>query len=515
MLMPLPQSVNLFYFNPQLKLYSSMITRTVASALLLIGISLPSIAQIKEYQYKFTVKGAAEKDTVYLANYLGSQLYYNDTAFVDKSGTFTFKKKRNLDPGQFAVVLPGAKYFEIIINEPSFTIKTDTADFVKHMVIEGSVENKVFYDYIAFLNTKRTEMVPLTEKYEKAEKDQEKEAIQAQRVKIDSDVKAYQKNLASTHKNLLIGQMVALSLDIDVPDAPKKDDGSIDSTWGYYYLRDHYFDLVNLKNDALARTPSYHNKLEFFVSKIILQNPDTICKVTKQLTDKMNPNGDLFKYTVTHVTETYNKSNIMGMDAVFVCMADQYYLAGKAFWTDTARISKIRERVEAVRPTLLGKPSHPLALADTSHKKWNKLYDIKADFTVLVFWDPDCGHCKKEMPKLAELYSKTNGKDFGVYAVSSDDTDKWKKFIIENKLTFTNVAVPSAIRQDQDALYKLITSGQTDLKSLNYHETFDVYSTPKVFVLDKDKKIIAKQIGIEQLEEILQQLKEADSKRKS
>jgi len=473
-----------------------------------------AFGQIKDYQYKFNVKGTKDKDTIYLANYFGKQLYYNDTAIADKNGNFIFKKKRELQPGQFAVVLPGSKYFEILINEPAFSIKTDTSDFIKYMTIEGSVENKLFYDYITFINLKKDEVVPIREKFDKAESDKDKEPLRKQMIVLDEEVKAYQKKLATEHKDKLVGQMIALSLEIEVPDAPKKADGTIDSSWSYYYYRDHYFDLVNLKYDPLARTPSFHNRLENFFSKVVLQNPDTICMVAKMLTDQMNAKGDLFKYTVSHVTDTYNKSNIMGMDAVFVCMADNFYLKGKAFWADSARVEKIRERVEEVRPTLLGTICHPLSLADTSHANWIKLMDIKADYTVLVFWDPDCGHCKKDIPKLAEIHNKSNGKEFSVYAVSSDDSDKWKKFIVENKLNFTNVCVPHEIRQDQDALIKLITSGKTDLKSLNYTATFDVFSTPKYFILDKNKKIVAKQIGAEQLEEVLGKIKEAD-KRKS
>lgn len=44
---------------------------------------------------------------------------------------------------------------------------------------------------------------------------------------------------------------------------------------------------------------------------------------------------------------------------------------------------------------------------------------------------------------------------------------------------------------------------KTTLESLNYSDTYDVYSTPRIFVLDKDKKIKFKQIGVEQLEEIM------------
>lgn len=492
-----------------------MTIKSTLGSLLLLLTATSGFSQFKDYQYKFNVKGAKGKDTIYLANYLGKQLYYNDTAYADKAGNFTFRKKREIQAGQFAVVMPGSKYFELIINEPTFTMKTDTADFVGSMVIEGSPENKIFYDYITYINKKKDEVLPIREKFDKAEGEAAKEPFKKQMIQIDEDVKAYQKKVAAEHKNTLAGQIIALSLDVDVPDAPKRADGTIDSTWTYYYYRDHYFDKMNMKNDAISHSPAFHNELDKFFAKIVLQNPDTICMMAKKLTDQMNPKGDLFKYTVTHITDTYNKSNIMGMDAVFVCMADEFYISGRAFWADSSRVNKIKERADDIRYILLGKPAHPLSLADTTHQNWIKLYDIKADYTVLVFWDPDCGHCKKEIPKLAEIYNKTNGKDFGVYSVSSDDGDKWKKFIQDNNLKFTNVCVPHEIRQDQDALYKLITAGKTDIKSLNYHDTYDVFSTPKVFILDKDKKIVAKQIGVEQLEDLLKQLREMDAKRKS
>jgi hypothetical protein len=44
------------------------------------------------------------------------------------------------------------------------------------------------------------------------------------------------------------------------------------------------------------------------------------------------------------------------------------------------------------------------------------------------------------------------------------------------------------------------------LQSLNYQQTYDIYSTPKVFVLDKDKKIIAKNLSVSQLEDMLDKL---------
>ena len=54
-----------------------------------------------------------------------------------------------------------------------------------------------------------------------------------------------------------------------------------------------------------------------------------------------------------------------------------------------------------------------------------------------------------------------------------------------------------------DSATALIVSGITTLQSLNFRTTFDVYATPKMFLLDRDKRIIAKQVGAEQIGEIL------------
>jgi hypothetical protein len=48
----------------------------------------------------------------------------------------------------------------------------------------------------------------------------------------------------------------------------------------------------------------------------------------------------------------------------------------------------------------------------------------------------------------------------------------------------------------------------TTLESLNYQTTYDIFSTPQVYLLDKDKKIIAKRVSISQLEDMLDRLQD-------
>jgi thiol-disulfide isomerase/thioredoxin len=135
----------------------------------------------------------------------------------------------------------------------------------------------------------------------------------------------------------------------------------------------------------------------------------------------------------------------------------------------------------------------------------------------LYFWDPECGHCKKVTPKLVKLYNqKLKYRDIEVFAVGKGigkDFESWKKYIRENNLNFINVAVTNSIYEIAKATpEKLVPVNAGDkgkpttLESLNFQTTYDLYSTPRIFVLDKDKKIIAKNLSVSQVEDLLDNL---------
>jgi hypothetical protein len=71
------------------------------------------------------------------------------------------------------------------------------------------------------------------------------------------------------------------------------------------------------------------------------------------------------------------------------------------------------------------------------------------------------------------------------------------------------VAIPPKAYKDSEYATNLILTKKTTYQSLKYQETFDVFTTPKIFVLDENKVIRAKDIGVEQLEGIIDRLEGA------
>lgn len=469
--------------------------------------------------------------TIYLARYFGNKLFYADTT-ESKDGIFEFEGNKHRG-GLYAFVLPNGKPFDFIVDNEEIDMHIkDINDPIASIEVKKSINNQLFFKYMNYMTEKRKESMvigPLMNAPDVTEK--QKEKYKAQLNQINDDVVGMQKDIIKNQSDKFIGIMLNMTIDTKLPDHPRDADGNItDSNYVYRYYIDHFWDNVDLKDFRTVNTPVFHNKLDkYFSIKGVLQIPDTVFTYAQKLinmTDIENEENKVFYYIVHHVTNKYETSQIMGMDKVFYLMAKNYYCAPNnlAYWMPEESTTKVCERATKVGRTLVGNPSIPLILPDSTEKNWISTYDIDAEYTVLYFWDPNCGHCKKVTPKLQTLYDKKfKERNVEVYAVgkaTGEEFKKWKEFIVKNELTFINVGITPTVykaatdeTEGQKDLSNLLRN-HTTLQSLNYADTWDVYSTPRIFILNKNKEIIYKQVSIGQLEEIIDKLTghEADEK---
>jgi thiol-disulfide isomerase/thioredoxin len=190
------------------------------------------------------------------------------------------------------------------------------------------------------------------------------------------------------------------------------------------------------------------------------------------------------------------------LDAVFVHLFEKYINTGQAtFFTEKYR-EYIDKRAYSVMANLIGQPASNLIMVDSLQKPL-PLYNVKADYTVVVFYDPTCGHCKEVLPKVDSIYeAKWKNDGVKVYAVKVDGSrEDWIKFIKEHKLNdwYHVYQLPSQEKADADA-------GRPGFRQL-----YDVYQTPVLYLLDKDKRIIAKKLTYLQLDDVID-LKKKNSK---
>jgi thiol-disulfide isomerase/thioredoxin len=254
---------------------------------------------------------------------------------------------------------------------------------------------------------------------------------------------------------------------------------SVRWVWNYDYNKDHFFDNIDFSDERLLRTPILYARLEAFFTNVVIQSPDSINKEIDKLIKKCKGDYKIFQFVSVYLFNHFRESEIMGHDAVMVKLADDIYLTPKADWVSREFKEDLRKQIELIRPNLIGKKAQDLVM-DSYKGIFVSLFDVKKDFTVLYFWEPDCGHCKEATPKLKTFYDKPRDYSLEVFAVcTTADKPKWTKYIEDNKLTWVN--------------------GWDPQRSSHFDYYYNVQSTPLVYILDKNKKIIAKKIGVEQI----------------
>jgi len=460
-------------------------------------------------QVKTTIKGNIKglKDTtVYLANYYGNKLYYNDTTRVDSKGNYSFKGKPFNESGKYALVMPGPKYYDFLVADEDIVIDADTSNKIEKIVVKKSENNRIFFEYINYINSKRAEREPIDKVLSDTTKSEADKAPELNKLKkLNDEVIAYQKNLISKNSQMLVAKIIKMSMDVEVPAPPmdiKEEDKKL---WSYYYYRSHYWDNTDLKDPRLVRDQSFHKLIDKYITQTLPQIPDTMTMEAKRLIEQTAGNEDAFKYIVHQFTYNFETSKIMCMDEGFVYMVDNYYSKGLCSWMKEDKLKEMKKSADEKRNCLCGEVGLNIILPDTSDI-WQNMYELNSKYTLLVIYESTCGHCKKEVPKINDLYKKWKGKGLEVFAVHNNlEVDKWKAFVKENNLEFTNVCRTSGI-MNQDSATKLIYSGVTTLQSLNFHQYWDVTSTPKVYLMDKDHKVIAKSLSAEQFDELLHKL---------
>ncbi len=479
-------------------------------SILLLLFSLPLISFGQGYQIKVKIKGLQTGDTILLANYYGNKQFIKDSAFSDSKSTVVFKGNEPIPGGLYMVVIPGKSYFEIVVNEPQFSIETDTADFINTMKITGSPENQVFYDFLKYSSSRQAQMQEYSKDYmrvKEAGRIDSLEYFQQQYLTLDKEINDYKDKIFKDYPQLLITKIFKAMKDPVVPEPPVSPDGKVDSFFQYRYFKEHYFDNLDLQDDRLLRSPVFHNKLNYFFTKFIPQIPDTINQEADRVIKMTGENKETFKYVVYYVTTTFESSEIMGMDAVFVHMANKYYRTGMAYWVDTTQLRKIIERADILGPLLLGNMAPNITFPDSTGKP-HTLHDIQKKHTILVFWDPSCGHCKTTLPKLHAMYDSIRDKNIEVYAVCIEyDQKKWKEFLVEKGIRWTNVSI---LEPKWEAYQKFYLENKLDynrnkylLDQVNLKSYYDIYSTPVIMLLDEQKKIVAKRLDVDNLREIL------------
>lgn len=476
--------------------------------ILIAAILLPliSMAQTKKTAVGTNNQGRAiqislkpyPKDTkIYLGTNYGNSKVFADSCILNEKSEGVFKSKDKLTPGIYFLVSPKMSIlFDFLVDDlQQFKISADTTD-LKNVLITGSKENEMFKNYSQVVNNLFVELNQIEQNFKTANTEKDSAIFKEAYLVKDKEIK--QKRRAYIAQNP--GSMMSFLLNtMEVPEAPSIPivNGKADSLYPYRYVKDHYWDNIVFNDNRLLRTPFFENKLDDYFKNYISREPDSIISEVQYMLTVAKTGKEIYPFLLFKFTNKYISPEFMGQDKVFLHIYQNFFAKGDTTLLSEASKKSLRERAYSLMANQLGLPAPILVLNDMNEKRF-ALHNMKATYTFIAFWDPTCSHCKVEIPKLDSIYKASWIKhDIKVIAVNTNAKEMtlWKEFIKDNKID----QWINAYQTDED-LNKEITEG----KPTTIRQLYDVFKTPTFYLLDKDKKIVAKNLSIEQFNDFIQ-----------
>lgn len=453
-------------------------------------------AQTAGYAISITLK-PYKNQYVYLGYYYGKIKALADSVKLNAGSSGVFKGKQKLNGGIYFIVSPRKEIlFEILLDkQQTFAIQADSATLPASIRFTNSPENVLFQSYSSFAGvngkTAQAYMGEMSAAKTKADSNQVTEKLRL----LNEKMVHYRDSLSAKNPGSMLTALFKSLKEPTVPPATKQPGGKYDSLYAYNYFKDHYWDGISFTDDRLLRTPIFEPRLDKYYKTLVVPEPDSIKKEVDVMLTKSASNKEMYKYLLTYFVQQYINPQYMGQDAVFVHLFEKYINNNPQVDWFTEKYKKyMSDRAYSLMANLIGAPAQNLELVDTADKP-KPLYDIKAPYVVICFWDATCSHCKEVVPKVDSIY-QAKWKQMGVvvYGVMVDGgKEAWTSYIKEHTLQdWIHAYEPTAQR---DAGY---AAGKP-----NFRQLYDVYQTPILYLLDKDKRIIAKKLTYDQIDEVL------------
>ncbi len=428
-----------------------------------------------------------QSDTLILGYYFADRQLVQDTLLSENKKDFIVSDTDSLHSGMYLLLVkPSNSFIQFLIPEKDreFDIAFSYNDLEK-IKYKGSKVNEDFQEYLKFLSDQRIQSDELNK--QRAELDSlgdSTDAITQKIQKLNEKVNDYQSKLLDNHQDDVLAKLIRSGNDIDIPEFSGTEEEI--RLRRYMYYKEHYFDHVDISDQQNIYMPYMHQRVDYYLNKLTTQMPDSIMLSMDYLLEKMESAPESYKFYLSNFLNTYGKMKIIGMDAVYVHLVENYYAKDKAPWVDEKNLKKLINNARRIKPSLIGNTGSDLTLYKEDSTAV-KLSEIEGEYLVLMFWAPDCGHCKKAMPDVIKFNEEYKDKGVTVVGICTKHQEKydscWKA--VEEK-----------------GMMNLLNLGDKYHRS-RFKTKYNINMTPKIFILDRDLKILIKDIGAKQLSEVM------------
>lgn len=394
-----------------------------------------------------TIKNAAANTKkVYLYQYTGNLYDVIDSAQVINN-KFKIIPKTELPRGFYRLGFLEENSQVFVWGNENLTITLDATN--NTITLAGSRENAGYKEYTDF-NQSINQQAMMLSKQNTPEAQQQLQVLGQQR-------EDFHKKFIEKYKGLFIAKMAKFIV---------------------FHNPNSFFDANDLKDEELANGDMMYSKLTTLFQSKQFNSYEEVKQNIDQIVAQTPANSRMRE--ATYIAST-----------IILAQAD----AGTARQIATAynkeynnkRAKRLLAQLPKGSPAV-GDEAPDIVLPDKDGKNV-ALSSLRGKVVLIDFWASWCGPCRMENPNLVNVYEKYKSKGFTVFSVSLDQSkDKWLAAIVKDRLTWEyHVSDLKGWKSAGAALY-------------------GVHSIPATFLIDKNGKIVEKNLRGEKLEQTISKL---------
>ena len=422
----------------------------------------------------------------YLASHFGKYQTLLDSVNADSEGKLIFKNKKKYISGIYMLLNNSKEIeFEFLMDDvQQFKIEPNIITPSKTKIY-NSQQNIDFRDFTIFLESKRSQLELLQESIKTTENPKDKSEFKNKIKSVENEIENYKQNYRLSHSNTL-ALLFKLTQPIDDFSSLAKNQKLTTKKDSILYLKNNYFEGIDFQDSRLLRNPFLEQKLSNYFDVFVPNNVDSITEeIIKLLDDAISPESETFKYMSLRFMDLYITPKQMGHDRIFLNLYNTYFKNQTYDWLPLTQKELFDSKARLLENNQIGSKAKELFMNSINNNRLY-LYDLSAEYIVLVFWDPTCGHCQTEIPRINRLH-KNEWKNFNhlIYAVNiiTEVKTEWEKFISTHHLNSWNHVSPASE-----------VSGNYSQMDVDYQTLYNIEQTPVFYLLNKDKIIIGKDI---------------------
>lgn len=441
--------------------------------------------------YKINVVSDLIADSLFLQSYNKETHTYQTFQSVKYQKSIEFQGEKPLEPGMYIIQKDTFVLVEFFVSDfknQSFkiTIKEQQIRFT------DSPENEANQQYIKKMQDFISQIKKLDDEFNELKKGNlpnymlqpfvdtialKAELIQKQRID-------YQYNTVQKYKGTLFASVVKSTMEIPTP--PKEYYNN--KTTYYTYIAQRHFENFVWADDRLLNTPIPHNKFKYFAQVILQLEPEVVTPIVIDYLSKS-------KASITQYYAFFDYLELF-FGSLTSPYRDEYLyiemLKNALTFPQLDESRRVRYEYELgmINKNLKGSilPNFPLLMktGDTT-----SLYAIQADYLILYFQNPDCPSC-------IELRNKMESMDHLKRAITNQKVKIVTIFFEEDEKIWRNY-----LRTSANPSY--LHAWNYNLQIVN-EKMFDTRTIPMLILVDKDKRVIKKDLVSNEIEQYIKMI---------